>query len=46
VAICLVDWLNRSTYRVLNKGAWLAVFVVLQIIGPVLYPVLGRSDEE
>lgn len=46
VAICLVDWLRRTSYRVLNKWTWLAVFVLVQIIGPVLYLVLGRSDEE
>lgn len=38
--------LKYPHYRFGTKGFWLVVVIVLQIIGPVVYFVFGRGDEE
>jgi hypothetical protein len=42
---CLVDWIKRKHFRFLNKWVWLAIFIFIQYIGPVLYLVIGRDHE-
>jgi hypothetical protein len=37
--------LTHSNYRVGNRTLWVVLVVVLQIIGPLLYFVIGRADE-
>jgi hypothetical protein len=41
----LVHVLRHNTYRFGNKVMWAIIVVVFQIIGPVVYFVLGRGDE-
>jgi Phospholipase_D-nuclease N-terminal len=42
---CLVDWLKREHFRLLNKWIWLLIFLFIQYLGPVLYLILGRDHE-
>ncbi|MFP4385379.1 MAG: PLD nuclease N-terminal domain-containing protein [Spirochaetia bacterium] len=44
IIICLKDWLNRENYAYLPKWGWLTVIILINVIGPVLYLVLGRRD--
>ncbi len=41
----LVHVLRHSTYKHGNRVLWIIVVVVVNIIGPILYFVLGRSDD-
>jgi hypothetical protein len=41
----LVHILRHRTYRVGNRALWLVISIVLGIIGPVLYFVIGKGDE-
>ncbi len=41
----LVHVLKHNKYRFGNKVTWAIIVVVFQIIGPVVYFVLGRGDE-
>jgi hypothetical protein len=43
--VAVVDWTRRRTYRILPRWGWLAVIVVLGIVGPTLYLTLGRGEE-
>lgn len=46
VVYALVDCLFTETYRVraLNKAAWVAVIVVLPVVGAILWFLLGRRS--
>ncbi|GHU89893.1 hypothetical protein FACS1894202_08830 [Clostridia bacterium] len=41
----LIHILTHKTYARGNRTLWVVVSVVFQIIGPVLYFVIGRNDE-
>lgn len=41
----LVHVLTHKNYRTGNRLLWVLVCVLVNTIGPVLYFVLGRSDE-
>jgi hypothetical protein len=41
----LVDWARRPQTRYLDRRVWLAIIVILSIIGPVAYFFLGREEE-
>jgi hypothetical protein len=41
----LVHILRHKTYKHGNRVLWIIVVVIVNIIGPILYFVLGRSDE-
>ena len=41
----LVHILKHDTYRSGNRVLWIIIVVCVNIIGPVLYFILGRSDE-
>jgi len=41
----LVHVLRHNSYRFGNKVMWAIIVVVIQILGPVVYFVLGRGDE-
>lgn len=45
VLYCLADWLKRKEFRWMGKWAWLALFACIQFIGPVLYIVLIRNND-
>jgi Phospholipase_D-nuclease N-terminal len=44
--VALVHVLTHSTYKAGNRVMWVLIVVLINIIGPVLYFVLGRSDNE
>jgi uncharacterized protein YacL len=41
----LVHILRHNSYRIGNRVLWIIISVVLGIIGPVLYFVIGKGDE-
>lgn len=41
----LIHVLRHDSYKILNKPVWIVIVVFIQIIGPVIYFVFGRSDE-
>jgi len=41
----LIHVLRHSHYKCGNRVLWIIVVVVVNIIGPILYFILGRSDE-
>lgn len=41
----LVHVFRHKNYRMGNRVIWVIVVVVFQIIGPIIYFTLGRSDE-
>lgn len=41
----LTHVLRHRDYRFGNRMMWVLIVVVIQIIGPVIYFVLGRGDE-
>lgn len=42
----LIHALRHSDYRFGNRAVWVIVVVFIQIIGPILYFVFGRGEEE
>jgi len=42
----LIHIFTHKTYKMGNRWIWVPVVILFNIIGPVLYFVLGRSDEE
>jgi hypothetical protein len=42
----LIHVLKHPNYRFGNKALWVVVVVLFQIVGPVIYFVFGRGDEE
>lgn len=45
-ASAVIHILRHKTYRCGNRVLWLIVSLVCSMIGPILYFVLGRSDDE
>lgn len=41
----VVNILKHDKFKVGNKVIWLIISVFVQIIGPILYFTIGRSDE-
>ncbi|MDR2543461.1 MAG: PLD nuclease N-terminal domain-containing protein [Treponema sp.] len=41
----LVHIFRHNKYKMGNRPLWVAVCLLVNIIGPVLYFVIGRSDE-
>ncbi len=46
IAYCLIDWLKRDKFRLLNKWVWLLIFVFIQIIGAILYILLVKNHDD
>jgi hypothetical protein len=42
----LWDWVHRQRFRYLNRWVWLAIIVLINILGPLAYLLLGREEEE
>lgn len=42
----LIHVLRHPHYRFGNKVVWVLVVLFVQIIGPVLYFIVGRGEEE
>ena len=41
----LIHVLNHNKYKFGNKIMWILIVVLIQIIGPILYLTIGRSDD-
>ncbi len=41
----LVHILRHNTYKAGNRVLWIVIVIVLNIIGPILYFVIGKGDE-
>jgi len=41
----LVHIFKHNTYKVGNRTLWVLICVFINLIGPVLYFIIGRSDE-
>ena len=42
---CLVDLAHRQKVKALPKWAWAIIILLGELIGPVVYLFLGRSEE-
>lgn len=42
--IALVDLFRRDQVRYLPRWAWAVIIIVLNIIGPIVYLLLGREE--
>ncbi|MCL2538844.1 MAG: PLD nuclease N-terminal domain-containing protein [Oscillospiraceae bacterium] len=45
MTVALIHILRHKKYRVGNRALWIAVVVLLNVVGPVLYFAIGRGDE-
>ena len=45
MTVALVHILRHDKYRFGNRAMWIVIVVLVNIIGPVVYLVFGRSDE-
>jgi hypothetical protein len=43
---CVVDLARRWKVKTLTPVVWLLLIIIINLIGPILYLLLGRSDEE
>lgn len=41
----LVHVLKHNNYRFGSKGLWIVVVLFINIIGPIVYFILGKGDE-
>ena len=41
----LVDVLKKNKTKNLSVGAWVAIILLGEIVGPILYFVMGRSED-
>jgi len=46
ILYCLIDWLKRNEFKLMDKWAWLAIFVFIQFIGPILYIILIKNNDD
>lgn len=44
LATALIHVLRHRNYKVGNRALWVVVVIFVQIVGPILYFVLGRED--
>lgn len=42
----LIHVIKHKHYRFGNQVMWIAIVVLLQIVGPILYFTIGRGEEE
>jgi uncharacterized membrane protein YqjE len=41
----LIHILKHDTYRTGNRVVWILVCLLVNVIGPILYFIIGRGDE-
>ncbi|WP_208560349.1 PLDc N-terminal domain-containing protein [Marinilactibacillus kalidii] len=46
MATALVHVIRHDHYRIGNRAIWIALIVFVQIVGPVLYFVFGKEEDE
>ncbi|MCK5154839.1 MAG: PLDc N-terminal domain-containing protein [Spirochaetales bacterium] len=42
--VCFLDWRKREVFRGLDRWVWLIVFLLVNLIGPIVYLAYGRSE--
>ncbi len=45
LVICLLDLVRREKVKFLPKWAWGIIIFLGQLIGPVIYLIIGRAEE-
>jgi len=45
MAAALIHIFTHKTYRIGNRIIWVIISILINIIGPILYFIIGRSDE-
>jgi uncharacterized membrane protein YidH (DUF202 family) len=38
------DWSHRRHFRYANRWVWFAIIVLISIVGPLIYLLLGREE--
>ena len=46
VVISLVDLIRRQEVKYLPKWGWALVILLINLIGPILYLIIGREEAE
>jgi len=44
LALGVWDWTGRQHFRYLNRWVWLAIIVLVSILGPAVYLLLEREE--
>lgn len=44
VIVCLVDLSRREKTRYLPKWAWAIIIILGELLGPIIYIILGREE--
>ncbi len=44
LALGVWDWARRESFRYLSRWVWLAIIVLISILGPLAYLLLGRDE--
>jgi hypothetical protein len=42
--VCLVDLIRREKTRYLPKWAWAIIIIIGELLGPIIYLILGREE--
>ena len=42
----LVSIFKHKTYKTGNRAVWVVITLLVSMVGPILYFVLGKTDEE
>ncbi len=43
---CVIDWTKRDRFAYFQKYVWLIIILFIQLIGPILYLIIGRKDSD
>ncbi len=44
VIVCLVDLFRREKTRYLPKWAWAIIIILGELLGPIIYLIIGREE--
>jgi hypothetical protein len=44
LSLALIDLIRREQVRYIPKWAWAIVIILLNLIGPILYLIIGREE--
>ena len=45
LVVALVHILTHKSYKHGSRALWIVIVILFEIIGPIVYFVIGRSDE-
>ncbi|HDQ15760.1 MAG TPA: PLDc_N domain-containing protein [Bacteroidetes bacterium] len=43
---CIIDWRKRNQFAYFQKPVWLIFILFIQLIGPILYLLIGRKEND